>query len=82
MKVREFDFVVTIDGKHFNASAQKFKVHNYPQIRVDLEPSSKKSQVYVFYELDDKKIFWFELPDKREGAAKKIANALKKVLFD
>jgi hypothetical protein len=81
MKVIKQDFKFSFEGKTIKAHFDKFKVYSHPQYWVLVGGLANKPMTFTFYEVEEKgkiELFWFELQDKKELVAKKIAKALEK----
>ena len=81
MEITEFSFSFIYLGRKFDASCQKFKVHDYPQYRVAVDPAKEISEIFIFYEVnnDKQKFFWYPLPETKEHMARIIATALERL---
>lgn len=84
MQVFKFDLSFNFKGNKLTAKCQKMKVHNYPQIRVAVNRDKNKTDVYIFYEINEpnQKYFWFQLYGVKEEIAKIIAKKLEDKVID
>jgi len=57
------------------------KVHNYPQIRVAVNRDKGKTDIYIFYEINElgQKYYWYELENFKQDIAKVIAIKLEEI---
>jgi hypothetical protein len=78
MDVTEFDFEFTYKKRVFKARCHKFKVANYPQYRVAVFRGKVEADIYLLYEVKNKKqkFFWYKLPDKRNEIVQAIVKRL------
>ena len=79
MQVSKFDLSFTFNGNKRTATCQKMKVHKYPQIRVAVNCGKDKTDIYIFYEINEpnQKYFWFQLFGVKEEIARIIAKKLE-----
>lgn len=79
MQVSKFDLSFTFKGTKLTANCQKMKVHKCPQIRVAVNRDKSKTDIYIFYEINEpnQKYFWFQLDGIKEEIARIIANKLE-----
>ena len=61
--------------------SQKMKVHKYPQIRVAVNRDKGKTDIYIFYEINEpgQKYYWYELENFKQDIAKVIAIKLAEI---
>ena len=71
-------------GNKIFADCQKMKVHRYPQIRVAIQKEKGRTDVYIFYEINEpgQKYFWFKLHDYKQEIAKVIAKKLEGIVVN
>ena len=79
MQVSRFNLSFTYKGSKLTANCQQMKVHNYPQIRVAANREKNKTDIYIFYEINElnQKYFWFQLSGIKEEIARVIAKKLE-----
>ena len=81
MQVSRFNLSFTYKGSKLTANCQQMKVHNYPQIRVAVNRDKSKTDIYIFYEINEpgQKYYWYELENFKQDIAKVIASKLEEI---
>ena len=79
MQVSTYNFNFTFKGDKLNATCHKMAVYKHPHVRVAVNREKSKTDIYIFYEINElnQKYFWFQLRGIKEEIAIIISKKLE-----